>query len=67
VCPFVRLDNDVRLADGRPASQKKRHEREAGFIDKYDGPAVVTRLFLYEAICTSTNVQWLVANIFSTA
>jgi hypothetical protein len=65
--PFVRLNDDVRFADWRPASQEKRHEREPRFIDKYDVPAVVTSLFLYEATCTSANVRWLAANIFSTA
>ena len=60
-------DEDVRYTDGRPTAQKKRDQREAGFIDKYDDPAVVTRLFLYAAICTVTNVRWLVGNIVSTA
>ena len=64
---FVRLDDDVRQADGRPASQEKRHKRKPGFIDKYDMPAVVTRFFLYEATCNEANVRRLGVNIFSTA
>ena len=67
MCPFFGFANDVRHADRRPASQKKRYERIPGFIDKYDVPAVVTRLFLYEAICTSASVRRPVANIFSIA
>jgi len=65
--PFFRLDDDVGYADGRPTSQEKRHQREAGFIDKYDVPDVVTRFFFDKATCTAANVRWRLVNIFSTA
>jgi hypothetical protein len=67
VSPFVRLDKDVRLADRRPALQKKRNQREAGFVDEGDEPAVFTGFFLSAAIWTAAIFQPLGRNIFSTA
>lgn len=65
--PFFRLDDDGRLAERRPTSHKKGRQRKAGFVEKYDIPAVFTRLFLSAAIGAAAMFRPPRRNISSTA
>ena len=54
---FFAFDNDTRLTDGCPGSQKIGNQRKRGFVEKDDRPAVFTRLFLSAAICNAAMFQ----------